>query len=79
MAASTPRNTVRDNGIMGIDDAVCMHCGACVGVCPPNSIYLNDVMITFDESCTTCGICVRVCPVGAIDFPKGHKLVTWNK
>ena len=70
------RPNVRDNGIMAIDDMLCMHCGACVGACPTNAIFLNEVYLTFNEDCTQCGMCVKVCPVGAIDYPHGHKLHT---
>lgn len=70
------RPWIRDNGIMAVDDMLCMHCGACVGVCPTNAIFLNEVYITFNEDCTQCGMCVRVCPVGAIDYPAGHKLTS---
>src|SRR5438132_5444369 len=70
------RPSVRDNGIMAIDDMLCMHCGACVGTCPTYAIFLNDVYLTFNEDCTQCGMCVKVCPVGAIDYPRGHKLHT---
>src|SRR2546425_443775 len=68
--------TKGDNGIMAIDDMLCMHCGACVGTCPTNAIFLNEVYLTFNEDCTQCGMCVKVCPVGAIDYPRGHKLHT---
>jgi len=70
------RPSVRDNGIMAIDDMLCMHCGACVGTCQTNAIFLNEVYLTFNEDCTQCGMCVKVCPVGAIDYPRGHKLHT---
>ncbi len=65
---------LREEGRMAVDDVLCLHCGACVGSCPANSMFLHDNFITFDESCTQCGICVRVCAVGAIDYPRGHRL-----
>ncbi len=61
---------------MAISDVLCLHCGACVGVCPVNSIFMHEAYNTFDDSCTQCGLCVRVCGVGAIDYPLGHKLAT---
>ncbi len=73
MQGTVSPEAIIDNGIMAIDTATCLHCGACVGACPPNSIFLNEVLITFDDSCTQCGLCVKTCPVGAIDFPRGHK------
>src|SRR2546428_12949312 len=70
------RPSVRDNGIMAIDDMLCMHCGACVGTCPTNAIFLNEAYLTSNEDCTQCGMCVKLSPVGAIDYPRGHKLHT---
>src|SRR5437762_12618641 len=58
------RPSVRDNGVMAIDDMLCMHCGARVGTCPTNAILLNEVYLTFNDGRTHCGTCVEVCPVG---------------
>ncbi len=73
-AQTVSPEAIIDNGIMAIDTATCMHCGACVGACPTNAIFLTEVLITFDDNCTQCGLCVKACPVGSIDFPRGHKL-----
>ena len=51
---------------MKVDVSKCMHCGACVGLCPQNAIYLDDTRITFNDECITCGRCRTACPVGAI-------------
>lgn len=54
---------------MKVDNRVCLHCGACVGICPPNALFLHETQtIEFLDHCTECGLCVWVCPVGAIDF-----------
>lgn len=54
---------------MKVDNNVCLHCGACVGICPPNALFLHETeTIEFLDNCTECGLCVWVCPVGAIDF-----------
>ncbi len=54
---------------MDVDNNVCLHCGACVGICPPNALFLHETQtIEFLDNCTACGLCVWVCPVGAIDF-----------
>lgn len=54
---------------MEVDNNVCLHCGACVGICPPNALFLHETeTIEFLDNCTDCGLCVWVCPVGAIDF-----------
>ena len=53
---------------MIVDNDICLHCGACVGVCPTNSIFLfGTSTIAFLASCTECATCSKVCPVGAID------------
>lgn len=53
---------------MIVDNNICLHCGACVGVCPTNSIFLfGTSTIAFLASCTECVLCTTVCPVGAID------------
>jgi ferredoxin len=63
-----------DSGKMVIDITLCLHCGACVGSCPTNSIFMHETLNTFDDKCTQCGLCARVCAVGAIDYPRGHRL-----
>jgi len=65
---------IADSGKMVLDISLCMHCGACVGTCPTNSIFMHETLNTFDDNCTQCGLCARVCAVGAIDFPRGHRL-----
>jgi ferredoxin len=61
------------------DEAVCIKCGKCVGVCPVASITIDNVvnnpspMIGFndqiihmnEETCLWCCACVRNCPTGA--------------
>lgn len=64
--------SIRD-GKMAVDDALCMHCGACVGTCPLNAIFLREFLVDVNPECNQCGLCVRVCPVGAFDFPRGHE------
>ena len=51
---------------MKVNTDLCMHCGACVGLCPQNAIYLDDVKIEFNDDCISCGKCRKACPVGAI-------------
>lgn len=51
------------------DEAECVHCGACSGVCHPQALELNreSWMMTFDRGkCILCGICVEACPVKAM-------------
>lgn len=51
------------------DRDACMHCGACVGVCPFDAITLVESRIEVDEKkCTNCGTCVKLCPVRALSL-----------
>ncbi len=57
---------------MIVDNNVCLHCGACIGICPPNAMFLHETStIVFLPHCTECGLCAVVCPVGAIDGSPG--------
>lgn len=49
----------------------CIHCGACVSVCPVDAIsYEHDWRVKFNEAaCVQCGNCVSTCPVGVIKLP----------
>jgi len=52
-----------------IDDATCVHCGLCTGVCPTESLTLHPKTfeLTFiQSSCIVCEQCVPTCPVSAI-------------
>ncbi len=52
---------------------LCLHCGACVGLCPTNALYLDDTYVTVDEEkCIGCGMCRLGCPMGAIRW-KGEE------
>ncbi|MCK4717522.1 MAG: 4Fe-4S binding protein [Thermoplasmata archaeon] len=53
---------------MKVDVNLCMHCGACVGLCPQNAIFLDDTRIEFNDDCVSCGRCRTACPVGAIGW-----------
>jgi len=49
-----------------VDAEICLHCGACVGLCPVNAITLHDTHIEINDDCIECGQCVKGCPVGAM-------------
>jgi MinD superfamily P-loop ATPase len=51
------------------DDARCVHCGACTGVCRVDALYMDrDTMeVNFNpEKCVACGLCKIACPVNAM-------------
>ena len=53
------------------DDELCVHCGACVSICPTEAITFNGerrVVITA-EKCVHCGACVKVSPTKALSLP----------
>jgi NAD-dependent dihydropyrimidine dehydrogenase PreA subunit len=47
------------------DEENCIHCGACVSVCPVGAIaYEYDWRVRMDDRlCVQCGNCVTACPV----------------
>ena len=53
------------------NDDGCVHCGACVGVCPSEALTLERptmrVIFRADE-CVACGECVPTCPVRAMEL-----------
>lgn len=54
------------------DEENCIHCGACVSVCPVGAIrYEYDWRVSMDEKlCVQCGNCVNACPVRVIKLPE---------
>ncbi|MGF1460217.1 MAG: NIL domain-containing protein [Leptolyngbyaceae cyanobacterium] len=52
-----------------IDEASCVHCGLCTGVCPTGalSLHAETFQLTFARSrCIVCEQCIPSCPVEAI-------------
>lgn len=55
-----------------VDDAKCIYCGSCVGVCPVMALRLENDKIKWDGSkCIFCGTCERICPADAIRITDG--------
>lgn len=56
----------------------CIHCGACVKVCPCNALFVDEstrLVLANQEACAGCGACEKVCPIGVIKFnPEGKVL-----
>jgi ferredoxin len=53
------------------NDELCVHCGACVSICPTEAIGINGEkkVVIQAEKCVHCGACVRVCPTKALSLP----------
>ncbi len=51
------------------EDELCVHCGACTGLCPTEALSLvrPEMKVAFDvDKCVACGVCGLVCPFGAM-------------
>lgn len=51
------------------EEDLCVHCGACTGLCPTQALYLTppEMKVGFDvNKCVACGMCGLVCPFGAM-------------
>jgi len=58
-----------DRKIVKSDD--CVHCGACVSICPVEvfSIGEEKKIQADSQKCIHCGVCVKVCPIKALSLP----------
>lgn len=49
------------------DDNQCVHCGACVSICPTGTFRFDDWKVIADSGrCIQCGACVAACPHRAL-------------
>lgn len=50
----------------------CVHCGACISVCPVGVFSKDEEerVIAESEKCVRCRICIGVCPVKALSLPE---------
>jgi NAD-dependent dihydropyrimidine dehydrogenase PreA subunit len=49
------------------DEEECVHCGACVSVCPTGTFRFDDWRVVADSrKCIQCGACVAACPHRAL-------------
>jgi ferredoxin len=49
------------------DDDQCVHCGACVSICPTGTFRFNKWQVEVDaRRCIQCGACVNACPHRAL-------------
>ena len=55
----------RENGIVIIDEDICVGCGVCVQACPIGAIKIIESKAI---KCDLCGKCVEMCPTNALTF-----------
>ncbi|MHC1631324.1 MAG: DUF362 domain-containing protein [Methanotrichaceae archaeon] len=49
------------------DDDECIHCGACISICPTGTFKFEDSKVVADSrKCVQCGACVTACPQRAL-------------
>lgn len=51
---------------LNFDEANCVNCGSCVGVCNSDALFLDPTYRTVNfnaQNCTVCGLCVKACPL----------------
>jgi NAD-dependent dihydropyrimidine dehydrogenase PreA subunit len=49
------------------DEDECVHCGACVSVCPTGTFLFDNWLVVADSGkCIQCGACVTGCPQRAL-------------
>ncbi|HDM60150.1 MAG TPA: 4Fe-4S dicluster domain-containing protein [Archaeoglobus veneficus] len=53
------------------DEEKCVHCGACISICPVEAIGFDDEkrVVVNTTKCIHCGSCVNVCPMKALALP----------
>ena len=52
------------------DESLCVHCTACVGLCPSGALNVDGASydVRYSESdCIGCELCVRACSYGALE------------
>ena len=55
-----------------LDKEACVHCGACVSICPTDALTLSDdyELILDEEECVYCKACIPACPVKALSVKR---------
>ena len=49
------------------DDMECIHCGACISICPTGTFRFEDFKVIEDAGkCIQCGACIEACPQRAL-------------
>ena len=51
------------------DENECVHCGACVSICPTGTFRFEDWRVVADSgNCIQCGACIVACPQRALNL-----------
>jgi len=51
------------------DENECVHCGACVSICPTGTFRFDDWRVVADSGkCIQCGACIVACPQRALNL-----------
>lgn len=63
--------TTLEKPIIMVDEE-CVHCGACISVCPTNVFkYEADGSVSLDhKECIQCGACITACPHNALKLSR---------
>ncbi len=56
--------------VAGVDQALCVGCGACEDACPFEAVRVDGTAAVDWESCMGCGVCVSGCPEEAISLAR---------
>jgi NAD-dependent dihydropyrimidine dehydrogenase PreA subunit len=56
--------------VIKLDEEHCVHCGACVSICPTRALHLTEdfSLRLIEERCVYCGACVPACPFRALQI-----------
>lgn len=51
------------------NESKCLHCGACVSVCPSGAVTMDGSVSIDRTACNLCGVCIENCPGAALRIP----------